>query len=269
MGRVLGKHLVLRAMNDAREYEAIQRAFDELDEAARVKLYRARRRHKIASVLLHEIGHTFGVPHETERTSVMHRSYDAKASGFGPAAVGAMRMGLAREVDPASSPNAAFAEAFIAHLTRTSSAWVPADRDEMIARLEKLRVAGAVASASASAAAAPPGPAASAAAVSGSQRFGASESEPVAPAGRAAAVAPEHRAPFERAQQLLRDGQVDEAWSTAKPLFDAYPQDYAVQDLRCQIAMKRSSAWAQTQRECEPLLRLARPAKAGGGRERK
>jgi predicted Zn-dependent protease len=233
-----------------------------------VKLYRARRRHKIASVLLHEIGHTFGVPHETERTSVMHRSYDAKASGFGPAAVGAMRMGLAREVDPSSSPNAAFAEAFIAHLTRTSSAWIPADRDEMIALLEKLRAAGAVASAAASAAA-PPRPAASAAAVSSPTRFGASESEPVAPAGRVPAIAAEHRAPFERAQQLLRDGQVDEAWSTAKPLFDTYPQDHAVQDLRCQIAMKRTSAWAQTQRECEPLMRLARPAKPKGGREQK
>jgi len=253
MGRILGKHLVLRAMNDAREYEAIQRSFDELEESERVKLYRSRRRHKVAAVLLHELGHNFGLPHEVERTSVMFKSYDPKASGYGAAAVGGMRMALAREVDPKSSPDDQFATAFIAHLRQTSAAWVDADRDAMIQKLEVVR-------ASARPTAGPSGATSAAnrtaAAPASEKRFGAPEE---AKPRREPAIAAEQRATYQRAHQLLAEGQVEEAWKTGEPLFSTYPDDYAVQDLRCAIAMKRSGAWASVQRECEPLMRLARP----------
>jgi len=34
-----------------------------------------------------------------------------------------------------------------------------------------------------------------------------------------------------------------DAWLTARPLFTAYPDVYAVQDLRCQLAMGLGGGW--------------------------
>jgi predicted Zn-dependent protease len=77
------------------------------------------------------------------------------------------------------------------------------------------------------------------------------------------AVSPEHRIVYDQAQELLRQGKPSDARTTAQPLFSIYPDDYAVQDLRCKLAMARTQAWAATQRECEPLMRLARPTPPG------
>jgi hypothetical protein len=96
LARMSEKFFVVRAMNDARELDAI-RGLSELEEGERNQLYRARKRHKTATVFLHELGHTFGAPHEVDRSSIMHSSYDHKAEGFSPAAAELLRLGFERE----------------------------------------------------------------------------------------------------------------------------------------------------------------------------
>jgi hypothetical protein len=54
-----------------------------------------------------------------------------------------------------------------------------------------------------------------------------------------------------------RAGREQEAWQIAQPLFERYPADYAVQDLRCQIAMKRDADWDHARAECEGLMKLS------------
>ncbi len=135
MGRMPGKHLVMRAMNDAREHEAIERVFAQSDEGERRALYHERKQHKTVTVFLHEIGHTLGVPHEIDPAGIMQARYDPKARGFSAGAVGLMRLSLAHRLDPAAQTPQAFAAAFTAELDRGTATWVPADREALLATL--------------------------------------------------------------------------------------------------------------------------------------
>src|SRR5262249_40053732 len=102
LGKLFGKHLITRAMNDAREYESIERGFSYLSEQERAKLYGSRKRHKTAAVFLHELGHTLGAPHELDARWLMHASYDPKEEGYSPGTAELMRLVLERELDPAT-----------------------------------------------------------------------------------------------------------------------------------------------------------------------
>jgi predicted Zn-dependent protease len=44
----------------------------DLDDEARDRIVRARRRHRAEAVFLHEIGHVLGALHETDPVSLMH-----------------------------------------------------------------------------------------------------------------------------------------------------------------------------------------------------
>ena len=71
-----------------------------------------------------------------------------------------------------------------------------------------------------------------------------------------AAVTREDRAIFERASQALREKRHREAWALAEPLFGKYPNDYAVQELRCSIATRLSLDWEETRSHCQPMISL-------------
>jgi Putative peptidase family len=245
MGRVMGKHFVMRAMNDAREYEAIERSFTQLGEVERRKLYRARKRHKTTTVFLHELGHTLGAPHELDVATIMHADYDPRAQGFSDAAAGLMRLTLEHRLAPSAQTDRAFEEALLAHVKASAAVWVPSERDEMVARLQT--------------ALAPP------ATPTGSRRAGLAGGDPQTP-GRAAAAAlvalsAADRDVYDRASAAQRAGSARDAWLTAKPLFTAYPDVYAVQDLRCQLAMSMGGAWKDVQAECAPLMTLGHQGK--------
>jgi hypothetical protein len=84
VGDLLGRHLAIRAMSDAAEYDAIQRSYTELSDDEKHKLYGATKRHKSATVLLHEIGHTLGMPHELDPHSLMSVRYDPQSKAYSP-----------------------------------------------------------------------------------------------------------------------------------------------------------------------------------------
>jgi metallopeptidase family M12-like protein len=230
LGRA-GKHFVVRAMNDAREYEAIQNNLFKLDEQERRKLYRIRKRHKTTAVFLHELGHTLGVIHELDRTTLMAPAYDSKEEGFSAAAAGWMRIALDHRLDPAAHPERAFTQTMLDHLQSTAPGWVAAERDDLVARLRARQAASA-----------PRAPGASPPAAS-------------AP-GDLVALGPPDRRAFDEASEALRSGQPRDAWARAKPLFAAYPDVYTVQDLRCQIAMKLGLGWDEANAQCERLMEL-------------
>ena len=104
MAETPGKHLVVRAEASLEEHDAIERAFGEVSEAERTKLQRERRRHRATCVLLHELAHTLGAPHDGNRTSLMHPEYDPRMNRFSDEALGAMAETAAHRGDGGATP---------------------------------------------------------------------------------------------------------------------------------------------------------------------
>jgi hypothetical protein len=75
-------------------------------------------------------------------------------------------------------------------------------------------------------------------------------------------VAAADRPVYSRAARALAAGDAASAWETAHPLFDRYRDVLAVQDLRCQIAMRRGLLYKAARAECDRLMDLStKPAK--------
>jgi hypothetical protein len=231
MAEMLGKHLVVRAASRLGEHDAVDRAMPDLNDEARDRVVRARRRHRAEAVLLHEIGHALGALHELDPASVMHPAYDERMHAFGDNAVILMRLAL--DEPDRTGVLSAQVEYLRAATPASLAAWVPGERDAEIAHLEAMTLQ--------------PAPVAAA---------------PVASPDPAAVQAPpeltsDDRDRFVRAMAAFRANQVAAAYETARPLFTAYPSDYAVQDLRCQLATVR---WLEPKvmlAECGPVGRLA------------
>jgi hypothetical protein len=62
---------------------------------------------------------------------------------------------------------------------------------------------------------------------------------------------------FARAQQALQASSARAAYAQAKPLFEAYPNSLAVQDLRCVLATIRWLSPEELNAECAPFKRLS------------
>jgi hypothetical protein len=231
LAEVLGKHVVVRAASRLGEHDAVDRAMPDLDEDARNRVVRARRRHRAEAVFLHEIGHALGALHETETTSVMHPAYDERMNAFGDNAVVLMHLAI-DEPDRASALRAQL-DYLRAATPASIAAWVPGEREVEIAHLEAM-TSGTSEVATSS------GPSADSAA-----------------AEAPAELALEDRDRFTRATAAFRGGHVAVAYETARPLFAAYPANYAVQDLRCQLATVQWLDKKAMLEECTPVGRLA------------
>jgi len=237
---ILGRHLALRAMSDAAEFDVIERGFSELSEAEKAKLYAARKRHKAATVLLHELGHTLGIPHELDPHSMMSFQYDARSAAFSSAASQLGRRVLALRASlpgTEASRNAAQAALNVLHAAPAHT-WEGVTARETERRLEWFRQSRPAAQPAAAAAPAP---------------SAASASPGAAPQN----VSASDRAVFEQARAAQEAGRIGDAITLAKPLFERYPDVYAIQELRCLLAMKASLAMADENAECQPLRRLS------------
>jgi hypothetical protein len=223
---LLGRHFVVRAATRLGERDAIESAFKSLSDDDRARLLHARKRHRALAVFLHELGHSLGALHEQDKESLMNPVYAPERTGFGEGAIALMRAAL-------DAPDeAAAARAQLALLRGgAAAAWLQADREEEIAHLEAmLRPA-------------PPA---------------------VEPAKAPIVGLPDaDRGRLERAESLLQAGAAGSAYAEAHPLFAAYPNVYAVQDLRCQLATIRWLAPAALAAECAELKRLSAALDAG------
>jgi hypothetical protein len=160
----------------------------------------------------------------------MHPAYDARMHAFGDDAVVLMRLALD---DPdRSSALRAQLDYLRAATPASVAAWAAGERDAEIARLEAATTVT---------------PSVAASAVS--------PADPT-PAGPPE-LAPEDRDRFVHAMATFRAGNVAGAYQLARPLFASYPEDYAVADLRCQLATVRWLDPKAMLEECAAAVRLA------------
>ncbi|MES1177090.1 MAG: matrixin family metalloprotease [Myxococcales bacterium] len=217
IARLPGQYLVLRAMSDAQEYEAIQAAFTELPEEKRRNLYRARKEHKLCTVLLHEVGHTLGVPHERAATSLMNPRYHVEASGFSEESANILRASLA-----ARSPGQPlFVDATLAQRLRDllqapNADWEPKSRDQLLSVLSPAQPARVPPTASQPTALVP---------------------AQLASASPSSGLEPDEQRTLDQARAALNEGRAYDALQAAKPLFAKRANVPAVKELRCNVAM--------------------------------
>jgi hypothetical protein len=69
----------------------------------------------------------------------------------------------------------------------------------------------------------------------------------------------EEQALLARAQEAFRAGNAKQAAQIARPLFDAHPDDYVVQDLRCQTAILQYLPREEIVAQCAGVKRLTPP----------
>jgi hypothetical protein len=237
-GEVVGKFVVLRALNDAAEYDAIRANLSELSESERDELFKVRLRHKVASVLLHEIGHTLGALHEADKTNLMNPRYSQSVQHFGTETLDVMRAVLAHRTASGHLDDAG-KQAIVELWRREPAPWIPEERSEEIARFD----------------------------VHGSSPAAASNNAPPAESGngsvpnaaelRALGLTSADATAYREATRLLATGDVSAALQTGRPLFDAYPNVAPISELRCNIAMRRGLPWEETRHECAAVMRGA------------
>lgn len=227
VGELVGNHVVIRAITNAAEYQAIEVGLANLSDAERTRLRRARHEHKVAAVLLHELAHTLGALHEPDRKSLMNPTYDEHQAGYSPMAIELMRFTLANRLAGGELERESW-QSFAQILEREPNPWVPAERDDLLARIRQFQQSVA-------------------------------KREPAAPAA-ATSTAPSElneaeRQRYDAARALQAQKELVGAWKVAEPLFSAYPTLEPVQDLRCQLAMQLWD-WSQASGECAAFMKL-------------
>ncbi len=135
--QVLGKHFVVRGMDDRAEYQGLMGAFQMLSEAKRTEIYYERKRHKEATVLVHEWAHTRGAIHVKSTDDFMHPSYSTSQVLFSECTGAIVRAGR----------DAPSAGAAVAGLRTTLDQlkgvcdWDAQDRDLLVAYLAEVETA--------------------------------------------------------------------------------------------------------------------------------
>ncbi len=94
LARILGKHCVLRGMDDAIEFDALTGGYSMISREELTALYTARKRHKESALLIHEWGHTLGAFHVLAVDDYMHPSYSEDQRGFSVENAALVRLGL-------------------------------------------------------------------------------------------------------------------------------------------------------------------------------
>lgn len=203
MAELLGPHLVLRGYADVEERKRFAAAFPDLEPAEREEVHDARRRHKQAVLLIHELAHTLGAIHETDPAWIMNGGYRAEQASISDRNRELMLIALADRLRaPAARDPLATAELI---LTAVESAdWGGWIADEKQALIEQLR-----------------------AEINAIQAGATASPVPAAAAGQ-----------YRRAEQLAAAGKVEDALAELEPIIAAYPGNAAIRLLSCRIHLK-------------------------------
>lgn len=100
VARPLGRHLVVRGYVDRDERDGFARAYPETSDADRERVLAARRRHKQATILIHELAHTLGVPHERDESWIMSAFYTPKMETLSTQSRTVMQLSLETWLSP-------------------------------------------------------------------------------------------------------------------------------------------------------------------------
>lgn len=220
MAEVGGRHLVVRAANDAIEYDNIQRLFRGLSQQERTRLYSQRRTHRAATVLIHEIAHCFGARHSQGGADIMNANYDVSRSRLRPFQATQMREELTRR--SGSRDRSANRPASTSGSRRPpSSRWRPQH--------------GTVPSL---------------------QNTASSKADSDIPPAPSDSLPASQQAVVQRAQALASNGENQRAWKTIQPLFESHSLHPAVAELRCHLATTQGLAWDKIQHACAGFVQL-------------
>ncbi len=134
--RLGGRHLVVRGHADVEERKAFERAFPDIDREQREQVLEARRRHKTAALLIHELAHSLSALHETGPDQIMNPAYSHRAASISARNRELMLIALEDRLRPpgARDPGAT-AHKLLAALDAEWSGWVASERDQRIADL--------------------------------------------------------------------------------------------------------------------------------------
>ena len=225
MGDVVGKHVVLRAPSTAEHHDALEASYGELSDDERRAIQKGAKRHRAAVVFLHEIGHTLGLVHERSARSIMFHQYGPRATSFSPESAAVMKVALDSRSPRTSREASDLYRELAATMKRApDGVFVEDERRQMVARYEEAATTN------------------EANAAQHEQRAEAA-ARPAVP--ETPDLTPEHRAMFVKAYESAAAGANVAAWEIMKPLVAAYPSSFAVQDLRCRIAMQALSFTAR------------------------
>jgi hypothetical protein len=238
--RVLGKHLVVRTMDDVAELRALE-GFDTLDPSERSRLYQQRKRHKETAVLLHELGHTLGALHTRDSLELMHPAHDNEMRSFAPANVELMSLVVQARLagaDPRS--DAELFRKLIAAVERSTwQGWIDEERRVYLTELAHALDSGgqppqsaAAGAVEAPAAAAPPEPDLSAL------------SEP-------------DRERFRTLQQHVQAERWQDAYQLASELAQSYPDSLPVQQKACELGMTLGVSRKTLKPHCDRMMKLS------------
>ena len=240
--RLLGQHIVMRPGDDLQQFDALNRGLDKLDEDERERLYLSLRRHRAASVLLHEIGHALGALHTAVPDRLMTPLYTPKGSAFTPENLALMRIALERRGRGAhANPTATLARYRVQLESTDDHVLLPEARARMLALLEAgpQRLARATELDLGSPDRGEPG--------SGARGAG-------APGSSGQVI--EDEALARRAATMVGD-QPEAAWALIAPVLQRHPSDASYQNLGCQIGLQRKASGDATLKACAQAVALA------------
>lgn len=238
VGDLPGRYVVLRSPSSAMAHDAVERSFEKLSEEERRRVQKDARRHRAAAVFLHELGHTLGALHERSDQSLMYPEYRTRMTSFSPDASVVMRGVLERRDYKTLEEQATLYRELGAATRRVPPGiFFDEERQRFLAQADELVANAAARSRGTSVVAAPP-------------------TEVAAPDAEPPELSADDQARFARARDAVAKGDWVAAWDLAKPLFSAYRDVLAVQDLRCTIATK-VFRFDLARRECERLMQLS------------
>jgi hypothetical protein len=129
---VPGRHMIVRGYSDLEERRAFESAFPDLSGDEREHALEARRRHKTAAVLLHELAHNLGAPHETREATLMNASYSAQAAAFSADANGIIQYTLDQRLGRSGAGDAPIAQPAAAHQVQHQRMYVHVTADAVL-----------------------------------------------------------------------------------------------------------------------------------------
>lgn len=243
LARLLGRHAVLRGMNNIEERKALDEVLRLLSNEERERVFRARRLHKEVVVLLHEWAHTVGGNHLADPEEILNPKHDVRQQGFAPASLPVLALGVRWHRASSDEERSLIADELVGVLSTPRGA--PCDEPS---RRQLLALVGREQRES------------SGSEGSDGQRHEPDAAMPATPATAAARKPPQHRdvltpedrASLEEIELLCAAGDSAAARARGRPLFDAHPEDaYAptgpATSRRSQRSARRSSArpWAR------------------------
>jgi len=210
-----GTHLVMRAANDALEYDAIRNNLTKLSEEERAHLYASRQQHKAAAVLVHELGHVLGAEHSVDNEDLMNPVYSHVRTRLGPNTTKVMREGITARLTPPSvtASNTASASPPPVATATGLGVWAPGVATGQSPQLQP----------------------------SGESRAASSD------------LSDEERAQLQALIAERNAGRAQDAWRMGQTLFQVRGDNPAVVELRCQLAMDLQLPWQEVKQYCSSL----------------